>query len=506
MKKVLLCIMDGVGLSKDKKYNAVYNAKTPVLDYLWDYYPHTSLVASGELVGLPKGQMGNSEVGHTNIGAGRLVYQSLEFINSKIRDKSFYDNKEFLGVINHVKSNNSKLHLIGLLSDGGVHSHINHLFALLDLCKVNNVKNVYIHIFTDGRDVSPTSGIKYIESLEKKIKSLKIGEIASISGRYYGMDRDNNFDRVKKCYDVMTSPSSVCDVKKVWRESHKNNITDEFIVPVCTSSSGLIEDDDGIIFFNFRPDRLREMASIFTNDEYECFDRKKISNLRVATMMHVSDTTLCPYAFEMVKLNNTLGEYIASKNLSQLRIAETEKYAHVTYFFDGGIDKEYVNEKRILVPSPKVATYDMEPEMSANMITASLVKEISMNKEDLVVLNFANGDMVGHTGDYEASVKAVERVDSCIGKILDNISLDEYTMIVTADHGNCEVMRNKDGSVNTSHTTNLVPFIVTDRKLKLTTGKLGDIAPTILDIMGLEIPSEMTGNILIRNRKGKGKV
>jgi len=501
MKKILLCIMDGVGLTKEKKYNAVYNAKTPNLDKLWDKYPHCLLEASSTHVGLPKGQMGNSEVGHMNIGAGRIVYQSLELINSKIKDKTFYDNVELLEVINHVKENNSKLHLIGLLSDGGVHSHISHLFALLDLCKKEKVRDVYIHIFTDGRDVSPTSGIKYIEALEKKMKSIKLGKIASMSGRYYGMDRDNNFDRVKKSYDVMTTDGEIKEIKKAWKESQKNGITDEFIEPVRTCKDGYITDNDGIIFFNYRPDRVRELASIFTNDKYVAFDRKKINNLKVVTMMKVTDTVLCPSAFELDKLSNTLGEYISSKGLSQLRIAETEKYAHVTYFFDGGIDKIYENEKRILVPSPKVATYDLEPQMSANMITASLVKEITTNHEDLVILNFANGDMVGHTGDYNAAITAVETVDSCIGKILDNISLDEYDLIVTADHGNCEVMRDIDGSINTSHTTNVVPFIVTDKKLKLNNGKLGDIAPTILYLMGLDIPKEMTGNILIKNRK-----
>ena len=505
MKKILLCIMDGIGISKNKEYNALYNAKTPVLNYLWDNYPTCLLEASGESVGLPRGQMGNSEVGHTNIGAGRIVYQSLELINSKLKDRSFYDNEEFLKVINHVKENNSKLHLIGLLSDGGVHSHINHLFALLDLCKREKVNDVYIHIFTDGRDVSPTSGIKYIESLQKKLKSLKIGKIASISGRYYGMDRDNRWDRVEKCYDILTKESEVKDVKKVWKESQKNDITDEFIVPVATCKDGYICDNDGIVFFNYRPDRLRQLASIFTNDDYECFKRDKINNLKVVTMMHVADTVLCPYAFELQKLENTLGDYISSKGLTQLRIAETEKYAHVTYFFDGGIDKEYDGEKRILVPSPKVATYDMEPQMSANMITASLVKEIFKNKEDLVILNFANGDMVGHTGDYNAAIKAVETVDNCIDKILKNISLDEYTVIITADHGNCEVMRNKDGSINTSHTTNKVPFIITEKKLKLNDGKLGDIAPTILYLMGIDIPKEMTGNVLIKSVRGVRK-
>lgn len=501
MKKILLCIMDGVGLSKDKKYNALYTARTPNIDRLWKTYPHSTLEASSTFVGLPRGQMGNSEVGHTNIGAGRVVYQSLELINSKIKDKSFYTNEELLEVINHTKKNNSNIHLIGLLSDGGVHSHINHLYALLDMLKNNNVSNVYIHIFTDGRDVSPTSGIKYIEALEKKIKTLGIGKIASIGGRYYGMDRDNRFDRVEEAYKAMVIGTPSGEVKKVWYDSQNNGITDEFIKPTTCDSNGLIKDNDGIIFFNFRPDRLRELASIFTNDDYECFKRDKINNLKVVTMMKVTDTVLCPMAFKSQVLDNTLGEYISSKGLTQLRIAETEKYAHVTYFINGGTDKVFPLEKRILVPSPKVATYDLEPEMSANMITASLVKEITSNGEDLIILNFANGDMVGHTGDFEASVKAVETVDTCIGKILDNISLDEYTVIVTADHGNCEVMRNKDGSINTSHTTNKVPFIVTDKRLKLVNGSLCDIAPTILFLMGLDIPKEMTGNILIKNRK-----
>ena len=501
MKKILLCIMDGIGIAKDKRYNAVYNAKTPVIDKLWNDYPNALLEASGTYVGLPNGQMGNSEVGHTNIGAGRIVYQSLELINTKIKDKTFFNNEEILKVINHVRNNNSSIHLVGLLSDGGVHSHINHLFALLEMLKKEKVNNVYLHLFTDGRDVSPTSGIKYINLLEKKMKSLKIGSIASIGGRYYGMDRDNRFDRVEKAYNSMVIGTNEKDAKKVWYDSHKNDITDEFIVPTTVDKNGLIKDNDGIIFFNFRPDRVRELASIFTNDEYECFDRKKINNLKVVTMMEVADTVLCSSAFNYEVLTNTLGEYISNMGFTQLRIAETEKYAHVTYFFNGGIDKIYENEKRILVPSPKVATYDMEPEMSANMITASLVKEINKNKEDLIILNFANGDMVGHTGDYEASIKAVETVDNCIGKILDNVSLDEYTLIVTADHGNCEVMKNKDGTINTSHTTNRVPIIITEKGLKLVDGKLSDIAPTILYLMGLDIPKEMTGNILVKNKK-----
>lgn len=495
MKKILLCIMDGIGLSKEKKYNAVYNAKTPVLDYLWDHYPSATLIASGESVGLPSGQMGNSEVGHTNIGAGRLVYQSLELINSKIKDGSFYSNDEFLKVIRHVKDNNSKLHLIGLLSDGGVHSHINHLFALLDLCKKENVKNVYVHIFTDGRDVSPTSGIKYIEALEKKMKGLKLGKIASISGRYYGMDRDNRFDRVKKSYDVMTKPSLVVDVKKVWKSSQKNKITDEFIVPTATIENGFIEDNDGIIFFNFRPDRLRELASAFTNDKYECFDRCKINNLKVVSMMHVTDTVLCPYAFELPKIKNTLGEYISKKGFTQLRIAETEKYAHVTYFFDGGVDTELPLCDRILIPSPKVATYDLKPEMSAYLITDKLMNLIG--KYDVIILNYANCDMVGHTGNMDAAIKAVEAVDTNLRRVYDKCIEQGVTLFVSADHGNCELMIDSNNNIVTTHTTNKVPFIVCSDDLKLKEGKISNIIPTMFDYAGIDKPVEMTENSLI---------
>ena len=491
MKKVLLCIMDGVGLTKNKKYNAVYNAKTPVLDKLWDKYPHSQLEASGTPVGLPRGQMGNSEVGHTNIGAGRLVYQSLELINSKIKDKSFYKNEELLKVINHVKEENSSLHLVGLLSDGGVHSHINHLFSLLELSKKEGLKKVYVHIFTDGRDVSPTSGIKYIEALEKYMKKLGVGKIASLGGRYYGMDRDTNFDRVEKAYNAMVVGTSIKEAKKAWKESQKNKVTDEFIVPVTTDKNGLIKDNDGIIFFNYRPDRLKELASIFTNKEYKSFAKEEIKNLKVVTMMHVADTVLCPYAFELPELTNTLGEYIASKGLTQLRIAETEKYAHVTYFFDGGIDKEYQGEKRILVPSPKVATYDLKPEMSAREITSNLLERMD-NNYDFIFLNFANGDMVGHTGNYNMTKKAIETIDEMIGKLYKKCVEDQYLFIITADHGNAEEMIDENGNVVTSHTTNLVPFIVTDKNLNINNvNKLSDIAPFVLNYMNLNLPDEM---------------
>lgn len=487
MKKVMLAILDGVGIRDELKGNAFKQANKPCFDYLINRYPHTTLEASGIFVGLPDGQMGNSETGHLNIGAGRIVYQPLELINKSIREGEFFNKKEFIDVINYTKENNKKLHIIGLISDGGIHSHINHLKALLTLCKNYNV-SPSMHLITDGRDTKVDSGYSYV----KEIIDMNIGKVSTICGRYYTMDRDKNFDRLERGYNLITS--GIGDVyknaKDVFLSNYKNNIYDEFIEPSLIEGASLVEQGDGVIWFNYRPDRAIQILTYL----------EKITN-HIVTMMPVSDNIKAPYAYKIDKLNNTMGEYLSKNNYTQLRIAETEKYAHVTYFFDGGIDKVYDNEKRILIPSPKVATYDREPEMSANMITASLVREITSNREDLVVLNFANGDMVGHTGDYDAAIKAVETVDECIGKILKNISLDEYTMIIIADHGNCEVMKNKDGSINTSHTTNLVPFIVLDKKVKLLDGKLGDIAPTILYLMGIDIPSEMTGNILIKNKK-----
>ena len=499
MKKVLLCILDGVGISSKKEGNAFFNAKKPNIDNLLNNYPNSQLNASGEEVGLPAGQMGNSEVGHTNIGAGRIVYQPLGLINSKIKDKTFFQNKNILEVINHTKTNNSKLHIIGLLSDGGIHSHINHLLALIDMCKENNISNVYIHAFMDGRDTSPYSGEKYIKQLEDKLKSTKIGSIATISGRYYAMDRDNNYDRLKKAYDVMTlgEGEEYQSALECWQHNQDNEITDEFIIPAIIDKKGIIEKNDGIICFNFRPDRIREIGTSLTNSDFEAFDNSNLSNIKLVTMMPVADSVKCLNAYKIEELINTLGEYISTKGISQLRIAETEKYAHVTYFFDGGVEKDLPKCKRILINSPKVSTYDLKPEMSAFEITDNLIEEITKNKPSLIVLNFANGDMVGHTGNYDAAVKAVETLDNCLEKILKNIDLEEYTLIVTADHGNCEVMINDDGTINTQHTTNKVPFIVCDKTLKVKNGKLGDIACSVLDIMGIEIPKEMTGNSLI---------
>ena len=493
--------MDGVGISDNIEKNAFYNARTPNYDYLINNYPHSKLVASGEEVGLPRGQMGNSEVGHTNIGAGRIVYQSLEYINNKIKTKEFFNNDKLLEVINYTKEKNSNLHIMGLLSDGGIHSSIDHLFAILDMCKLNNVSNVYLHVFMDGRDTMPDDGIKYINALNEKINSLGIGKIVSVSGRYYAMDRDNRYDRVSLAYDAIVNAKGM-EYKtaiECWKNQQESGNTDEFIVPSVIDGGKQIKENDGIIVFNFRPDRIRELPSAITNSNFTGFDRKYIPNIKMVTMMGVSDEVICDKAFELPLVINPLGEYISKLGLTQLRIAETEKYAHVTYFFDGGMEKELEGCKRILIPSPKVATYDLKPEMSAYEVTDKLVEEINNNEPDLIVLNYANGDMVGHTGSYEAAIKGVETVDECIGKLIKNNVLDKYTLFLTADHGNCEVME-IDGKMNTKHTTNLVPLIVTDKNINLKDGKLGDIAVSILNIMNIDKPDEMTGNNLIERR------
>ena len=501
MKKVLLCIMDGVGIRENSLGNAYKNADTPVLDSLMREYPHTYLEASGEYVGLPKGQMGNSEVGHSSIGSGRIIYQSLEKINKSIKDGSFFTNEKLLGAINYAKKNNSNIHLIGLLSDGGIHSHINHLFSLLEMCKKEEFYSVYIHVITDGRDTAIDSGIKYIKMLEDKTKELGFGKIATLCGRYYMMDRDNNYDRVKLGYDMITKgiADEYENIEIAWKTNQDKGVPDEFILPSIIDKEGIIKDRDAVIAYNFRPDRLRELYACLTNKNFNSFDRVVPKDIKLVTMMPVDSNVICENAYGYENLDNVLGQVIADNGLSQLRIAETEKYAHVTYFFDGGKELELDKCKRILIPSPKVATYDMMPEMSAVKITDALIKELD-NQPDLVVLNYANGDMVGHTGVYEKGIVAVETVDKSIKRLLDKIKDMEYTMIITADHGNCEQMINDDGTINTAHTTNLVPFIVIDKDITLTkeVGKLSDIAPTILKIMGLDIPKEMTGNILIK--------
>ena len=502
LKKVLLCILDGVGLSKESHGNAFLNANTPCIDKLLEQYPNSKLCASGELVGLPEGQMGNSEVGHMNIGAGRIVYQPLGLINSKIKEESFYANKVLLSIFDHVKKHDSKLHIMGLLSDGGIHSHINHFLSLLEMCKRQHISKVYFHIFTDGRDTSPYSGEKYIRKLEEKIKEYSLGKIATISGRYYAMDRDNNYDRINLAYQAIINGTGEYyeTALTAWENNQKNNITDEFIRPAVIDKEGTINNHDGIIYVNFRPDRIRELASSITNPQFRGFECAKLEDIKMATMMPVSEEVISTPAFQLEDLIHTLGEYVSEKEKSQLRIAETEKYAHVTYFFDGGIEKKLPNCNRILIPSPKVATYDLKPEMSAKEITEELLKQIKETTPDMIILNFANGDMVGHTGNYDAAIRAVETLDNCLKKIISKVDLKQYTVIITADHGNCEVMINKDGTINTQHTTNLVPFIILDKNLQVRDGKLGDIAATILDIMELEIPKEMTGKSLIERK------
>ena len=497
MKPLLLCIMDGVGI-KDLEYgNAFRQANTPNFDYLLNTYPNCKIDASGKSVGLPAGQMGNSEVGHMNIGAGRIVYQPLEFINNAIEEKTFYQNEGLLEVMNYVKDKKSKLHLVGLVSDGGVHSHINHLLSLLEMCKENNIERVYLHLFTDGRDVEPTSAYTYIEQVENKIKELNLGTIATIGGRYYGMDRDNNYDRLIKAYDVIVNEvgPKKDNIKEFIEDSYNQGITDEFLIPTMFTIDSNISENDGVIAFNFRKDRLRELFTALTNKEFNDMEVKRFNNLKVITMMPVVESVKAPSAYEDPSLKNILGEYLEEKGLSQLRIAETEKYAHVTFFFDGGKEVNYEKEKKVLIPSPKVATYDLKPEMSCYEVTDALLNEIE--NFDVIILNFANGDMVGHTGVLEAAIKAVEAVDYNLGRIYNKIKELNGTMIITADHGNCEEMLDENGNVLTAHTTNLVHLIVTNKNLKLHDGKLGDIAPTMLDLLKLDIPEEMTGKSLL---------
>ena len=497
MKKVILCILDGVGVREVKKGNAFLNTSKKIFDFLWNNYPHSLLEASGEYVGLPNKQMGNSEVGHTNIGAGRIVYQSLELINKEIRDKKFFKNEELLNVIDHVKKNNSTLHIFGLLSDGGIHSHINHLYALIEMCRLNDVKSVMIHPFLDGRDTLPNVALKFLDKLESRLENEKIGVI---SGRYYAMDRDNNWDRIKKVYDALVyGIGNRNNYRDAILECYDNNIFDEFITPTIVNEKK-IEDNDGMILFNFRPDRARELFTALTNKDFNEFENKKFNNLKLVTMMPVADSVICTNAYKHENLINTLGEYIDNLGLKQLRIAETEKYAHVTYFFDGGVERDLKGSKRILIPSPSVKTYDLKPEMSAYLITDKLMEELD-NNYDLVVLNYANGDMVGHTGNYDATSKAVLALDNCLDRLYKKAIENGYTLVIIADHGNCDYMLDDKDNVVTSHSVSPVPCIITDNNYKVNNGRLCDVAPTILDIMGIDIPKEMNGNSLIERRK-----
>lgn len=483
ISRVLLTILDGAGLRDEVKGNAFKRAKKTNFDYLWNNYPHTELLASGEDVGLPKGQMGNSETGHLNIGAGRIVYQPLELINKSIDDRSFYENEVLLDIMKYAKNNSKKLHFIGLISDGGVHSHINHLKNLLKMAKSNNVEEIYMHLITDGRDTLMDSGYKYVSEIEK----LDIGSVATICGRYYTMDRDKNYDRTLKGYKLMTEGISreYKNSKDVFDDSYKNGIYDEFIEPSLLNKNGLIEKDDAVIWFNFRPDRAIQILSYLEN-----------ITSHIATMMFVSNDIKAPFAFKLNDLKNTFGEYISDMGLKQLRIAETEKYAHVTYFFDGGVEKKLNGCDRILVHSPKVATYDLKPEMSAYEVTDKLLE--NMNKYDVIILNFANPDMVGHTGNMSATIKAVEVVDENLGRIYEKACELGFTLLVTADHGNSEYMIDENNNPVTSHTTNKVPFIVCNKNLQLNEGRLSDIAPTMLELLRLGKPKEMTGESLIK--------
>lgn len=496
MKKTILVVLDGCGLSAKTKGNAFRAANPKNFDYLWDNYPHSSLVAGGKEVGLPEGQMGNSEVGHMNIGAGRIVYQPLELINSKIEDKSFYEKEELIKIMDHSLKNKTKLHIFGLLSDGGVHSHIKHLQAIMKMAKEKGLEKVYYHVFLDGRDTLPNMKEKFVKWLEAEINQLNIGKIATICGRYYAMDRDNRWDRIKLAYDAVVSARGTHyeDVDDFILDNRE--IGDEFVKPSVLCDEGTIEDGDALLVFNFRPDRVRELFSAITNPEFNQFAKKELNNINLVTLMPVSDEVISTHAFEIEKLDKTFGTYISSYGLKQLRIAETEKYAHVTYFFDGGVELNIPHCDRHLIPSSKVATYDLAPNMSAREICEELLPRIQ--DYDFILLNFANGDMVGHTGVFEAAAEAIKTVDECLGKIYKRSQELGFTMLVTADHGNCEEMLDEEGNVLTAHSTNPVPFIITDKKYEIQDGKLADIAPTLLEIIGLPIPIEMTGQSLIK--------
>lgn len=497
MRPVLLTIIDGYGLREEEKGNAVKLANKPNLDYLWNNYPHSTLNASGEEVGLPAGQMGNSEVGHLNIGGGRIVYQPFELINKKIKDKTFFNNSELKKVMEHVKNNNSKLHIFGLLSDGGIHSHINHIFALLEMAKQEHVKEVYIHAFLDGRDTLPDISLTFLKQLENKMKELNIGSLADISGRYYSMDRERMWHLTKTYYDLVVNKvgNVITDLEEYIKNSYDNKIYDEFIVPAITNENGNLEENDGLIFANFRPDRATQTFTAITNPEFKEFETKKFNNIKLVTMMPVEKSIICTNAFHIPDITNSLGEYLSKNNKKVLRIAEASKYPHVTYFFDGGKELELLGTDKIIIPRKDVATYDLAPEMSAYEITDKLLT--IMNNYDVIILNFANCDMVGHTGNLNAAIKAVETVDECIGKLYKKIKELDGLMIVTADHGNCELMIDENNNIITSHTINKVPFIICNNNYKVKDGKLGDIAPTILKLINLEIPEDMAGNIII---------
>ena len=505
---VMLMILDGFGINEKTDGNAVKLAKTPNIDKLMKKYPNTIMYTSGLKVGLPDGQMGNSEVGHTNIGAGRIVYQELTKITKSIEDGDFFAIPEFIEAIENCKKHNSKLHILGLLSDGGVHSHNTHLYGVLEMAKRNGLENVYVHLFLDGRDTAPTSGKGFIEELLAKMDEIGVGKVASISGRYYAMDRDNNWDRVQKAYDSLTKGEGVQaeDAVKAMEDSYAKDVTDEFVLPTVITENGkpvsVVKENDSVIFFNFRPDRAREMTRAFCDDKFTGFDRPFIKTTFVCFKDYDETIPNKLIAFEKEHIVNTFGEYLAKCGKTQLRLAETEKYAHVTFFFNGGVEEPNVDEARLLVNSPKdVATYDLKPEMSAPEVGMDLVEAIKSDKYDVIVINFANPDMVGHTGVIPAAIKAVERVDGLVGDAVQAVKDMDGVLFICADHGNAEKMIDYEtGEPHTAHTTNPVPFILVNADPKYTLregGCLADIAPTLLQIMGLEQPKEMTGKSLL---------
>lgn len=503
-KKVILMILDGWGITQDPKVSAIYNAKTSYIDSLYNKYANASLRTDGEYVGLPEGQMGNSEVGHMNLGAGRIVYQNLVRVNLAVKNKTLGKEKELLDAISYAKENNKNIHLLGLVSDGGIHSHIDHLKGFLDVFADHNLKNVFLHAFTDGRDCDPKSGVGFIETIQNYMKETT-GELATITGRYFAMDRDKRWERVKLAYDALVNAEGEksVDALKSLEENYANDVTDEFIKPIIiTDENGhpktQIKADDVVIFFNYRTDRGRELTEVLTQKDYPDFGMKTIP-LYYVTLTSYDDTFKNIHIiYETDNLENTLGEVLEKAGKKQIRIAESEKYPHVTFFFSGGREKTFENETRILCPSPKVATYDLKPEMSAFDIRDAIIPELDKKEVDFVCLNFANGDMVGHTGVMEAAIKACEAVDKCVEDVVASALKNNYTTIIIADHGNCETMINPDGTPNTSHTTNPVPVILVDKELKhIDDGILADIAPTILALMGIEKPAVMTRHSLI---------
>ncbi|MBW0162130.1 MAG: 2,3-bisphosphoglycerate-independent phosphoglycerate mutase [Sediminibacterium sp. Gen4] len=504
-KKVILVIMDGWGLGKIASSDAIQQANVPFVSSLYQQYPNTTLITCGEEVGLPEGQMGNSEVGHLNLGAGRIVYQELQRINVAVKTGELANNGNFLATLSYAKTHQKALHLIGLVSDGGVHSHIDHLKAICDLCQKNQLSQVFIHVFTDGRDTDPKSGLSFVKELEAHLQ-YSVGTIATVSGRYYAMDRDKRWERVKLAYDCLVNavgPTATSAVSAI-ENAYKNGTTDEFILPTIITNEhqqpiASIKEGDAVICFNFRTDRCREITEVLTQQAFPEHGMQPLQ-LHYTTMTQYDQKfKKVNVIFENDNLTNTLGEVLEAHGKKQIRIAETEKYPHVTFFFSGGREVPFEGEKRIMVPSPKVATYDLQPEMSAVEITDQLIPEIEAGVVDFVCLNYANTDMVGHTGVFSAAIKAAETVDTCVKRVVTAGLASGYTIFLTADHGNADFMINEDGSPNTAHTLNPVPFFIIDKEWKgvIKPGKLGDIAPTILTMMNLSIPAEMTGNVLI---------